>query len=64
MFVKKHDIVEILDGTDFQENNLKGRRALVINSLGPDYGSAHIRIEGLKYDMFYPKELLKVVERK
>lgn len=62
-FFKKHDIVKILEGVDFQDNDLTGRTATILNIITPQSPDAHIRVEGVEYDMFFPKDNLKLVER-
>jgi len=63
MSLRKHDIVLIVRGTDFDGNDLSGRKATVINIITPQAVNACIRVEGMSHDTFFLKENLKVIER-
>jgi hypothetical protein len=63
VYLKKKNIIQILRGTDFEGNDLTGRRAEIINIITPDTIRAHIRVEGMDHDMFFPKNDMKLIER-
>lgn len=61
----RNDIVLIIKGEDFDGNSLVGKRALVINALKPTSKDAYIKVlDEREQVLFYPKEWMKVVERR
>ncbi len=63
MFQSK-DIVEIIKGEDFNGNSLVGKRAKVNNILTPSSKDIYITVLDTNQDIFFPKDWLKIVERK
>jgi hypothetical protein len=63
MYLRKHDIVEIIKGEDFDGNSLMGKKALVKNIITPDSKDAQILVDGMDHDIFFPKGWMKIVER-
>ncbi len=60
---KAGDTVLILKGEDFDGNNLTGKKAIISNPMPPSFKDATIEVEGAGYQMFFPKEWLKVIGR-
>lgn len=63
MFFKAGDTVLILKGKDFDGNDLTGKKAIIANPMPPSFKDATIEVEGAGYQMFFPKEWLKVIGR-
>jgi hypothetical protein len=63
MFLRKHDIVEITKGEDFDGNSLVGKKALVKNIITPESKDAQIFVDGMEHDIFFPKDWMKLIER-
>jgi hypothetical protein len=58
------DIVLITKGEDFDGNSLVGKRAVINNILTPNSKDVYIRVLDTNQVLFFPKEWLKVVERR